>query len=239
VSAVEAARRSEALRDSQATLRQVESILSGLGEASDAGVRRPDRVDRVVTKLESRRVSLKELVSVLLSTYMEITEVIHALRQSRGILEQAAMERIQSTHRKLTEVSTATEMATTGMLDGLDRSLALLDRMEPSSDADKEPQVREQLREELHAMMNLLQFQDITAQQLGSANGVLEDIEGRLVQLRRLFDLGWLLEGGGQEEEAEDGEEGAREGPVHVICDPGASAFGAEARQALADEIFR
>ena len=48
--------------------------------------------------------------------------VIDSLRKSRGLLEQAAMERLKSTHERLAEVSSATEMAATGMLDGLDRA---------------------------------------------------------------------------------------------------------------------
>jgi hypothetical protein len=193
-------------------------------------------VDRVVTNLESRRAGLRDLVSILLNTYVEITDVIDALRRSRGLLEQAAMERIQSTHQKLTEVSTATELATTGMLDGLDRSLVLVDRMGDRGGSEQGTALRDQLREELHAMINLLQFQDITAQQLGSANGVLLDIEERLVELSRVFDLGWLM---ADDEGAAEHGDGAVAPVGHVICDPQASNFGAETRQALADEIFR
>lgn len=236
MSTAEATRRRESLRDSQATLRQVESILSGLGRSRGGDETRHERVDRVVTNLESRRAGLRDLVSILLNTYVEITDVIDALRRSRGLLEQAAMDRIQSTHQKLTEVSTATELATTGMLDGLDRSLVLVDRMGDGGGSEQGTLLRDQLREELHAMINLLQFQDITAQQLGSANGVLLDIEERLVELSRVFDLGWLM---GEDEGTVEDEEETVAPAGHVTCDPQASNFGAETRQALADEIFR
>ncbi|HSW28469.1 MAG TPA: hypothetical protein VLH75_03150 [Longimicrobiales bacterium] len=233
----EAVRRRELLRDSQATLRQVESVLSGLGSPSAAGGDRQQRVERVVSTLEGRRAGLRDLVWVLVNTYVEITSVVEALRRSRGLMEQAAMERLQSTHEKLAEVSSATEMAATGMLDGLDRALALVDRLGGSAaaDTDGEGDVREQLRDELHAMMNLLQFQDLTSQQLGYANGVLLDIEQRMVELSRVFDLRWLTGDDGAAGEPQP----EREPSCPVTCDPHASHFNAESRQALADEIFR
>lgn len=232
MSAVEALRRRDALQDSQATLRQVESVLAGLGPSGDGPSDHLERVERVVSTLEARRTGLRDLARVLVNTYAEITGVIDALRRSRGLLEQAAMERLQSTHQKLAEVSSATEMAATGMLDGLDRALALLDRMGRGSAEDDG--LRDELRGELHSMMDLLQFQDITAQQLGYANGVLLDIEDRMVELSRVFDLRWL----GRDEADPSAGTDATPTLASITCDPGATHFGAEGRQALADEIF-
>lgn len=237
MTAPDPSRRYDALDDSQATLRQVEDILAGLAPRPETAAERHVRVERVVSALEARRTGLKDLVRVLVNTYAEITSVIDALRRSRGLLEQAAMERLKSTHDRLAEVTSATELAATGMLDGLDRALALVDRMEPGGGDVAGPDLREQLRDELHALYNLLQFQDITSQQLGYANAVLLDIEGRMVELAGVFDLGWLGldgEGDGAVETPARDLDGAR-----VTCDPGASHFGAQSRQALADEIFR
>ena len=174
--------------------------------------------------------------------------VVDSLRSSRNLLEQAAMERLKSTHAKLAEVSSATEMAATGMLDGLDRALVLLDGMEAAAQSHEDQDqstLRDDLREELHTLMNLLQFQDITAQQLGYAGGVLLDIEDRMVELARVFDLRGL----GLEEEGERTDEVSEQPPeegrrsrvseTHSTCDPEASHFGADSRQALADEIFK
>jgi hypothetical protein len=96
--------------------------------------------------------------------------------------------------------------------------------------------LRTELRDELHALINLLQFQDITAQQLGYANGVLMDIEERMVELARVFDL----RGMGLEELAEEPSGGrtCRVTEAQTTCDPEASHFDADSRQALADEIF-
>ena len=235
-----AARRKEVYSDSEATLRQVQGVLSELGPTSAPGA---DKVDRVVSGLEGRNHGLRDLVEILMTTYEEIMNVIESLRKSRGLLEQAAMERLKSTHERLAEVSSATEMAATGMLDGLDRALVLVDHMESAASAEESASesadLRNNLRDELHALMNLLQFQDITAQQLGYAGGVLLDIEERMEELARVFDLRGL----GTEEEPETEMEmetkACRVAQATTTCDPAASHFGAEGRQALADEIFR
>jgi len=236
----EAARRKDVLDDSEATLRQVQGVLSELG-AEDRS--QEARVERVVSSLGDAPTGLEDLVRVLMTTYGEIMNVIDSLRRSRGLLEQAAMERLKTTHQKLAEVSSATEMAATGMLDGLDRALVLVDELETATEPEDSapgdaPALRGELREELHSLISLLQFQDITAQQLGYAGGVLQDIEERMVQLSRIFDLRGLgVEGDGADPDH----------PAHAeavaseqsVCDPEASFFAAGDRQAVADEIFK
>ena len=89
--------------------------------------------------------------------------------------------------QKLIEISSATEMATSELLDGLDRALLLVDQLEvgpSSSDDDADP--RDDLREELHTLVTVLQFQDTTKQQLGNASTVLEE---RMLRLAEVFDL--------------------------------------------------
>jgi hypothetical protein len=233
----EAQARNGALSDTRATLRQVEDVLS---DFEPGGTDQLREVDEVISGLKGRPTGLKELVSILVKTYTEIMEVIDSLRRSRGLLEQAAMERLQSTHQKLAEVSSATEMAATGMLDGLDRALVLVDHLESaseSSEGEAGGEYRNELRDELHQLINLLQFQDITAQQLGYASSVLLDIEERMVRLAEVFDLreiglGELTDAFGGRIEPDD------ENGTHETCDPEASHFNAEGRQALADEIF-
>ena len=232
-----AARRKEIYSDSQATLRQVQGVLSELGSPVAPGA---DKVDRVVSGLQGKHHGLRDLVEILMTTYGEIMNVIDSLRKSRGLLEQAAMERLKSTHERLAEVSSATEMAATGMLDGLDRALVLVDHLESAATgedaAPESAELRNDLRDELHALMNLLQFQDITAQQLGYAGGVLLDIEERMEELARVFDLRGL---GSEEDVAVVEAKPCKVAQATTTCDPTASNFGADSRQALADEIFR
>lgn len=233
--------RDELLLESEETLRQVRSVLDDLGTKADDGF---GEVDRMVADLEDRPSSLQDLMRVLTRTYAEIVEVIDSLRKSRGLLEQAAMERLQRTHAKLAEVTSATEVAAVGMLDGLDRALVLVDQLEAADQHDepesggepeKKTELRSELREELHQLMNLLQFQDITAQQLGYASGVLLDIEERMVRLAKVFDLRGL---GFEEDDPAEKRDHCHVEQAKGTCDPEASTFEADTRQALADEIF-
>ena len=231
------ARREKLLSDSEATLRQVQGVLADFGPVPS-----PDDFAERVSQDEGRRMpGLTDLVEVLMTTYKEIMSVIDSLRTSRGMLEQAAMERLKSTHEKLAEVSSATEMAATGMLDGLDRALVLVDHLEAADESTTPGDsagLRGNLRDELHSLINLLQFQDITAQQLGYAGAVLMDIEERLVELARIFDLNGVGQRGGESDERE-AERKARLENRHTTCDPEASHFDSQSRQALADNIFK
>lgn len=217
------------LSDSEATLRQVRGVLADF-------IGTPDADEADAATLDKRAGGLADLVKMLVGTYSEIMDVIESLRQSRGLLEQASMERLRGTHVRLAEVSSATEVAATGMLDGIDRALTLVDDLEGTAsaeDAESSVATRDELRQELHKIMDLLQFQDITSQQLGYASGVLFDIEQKMVQLSKLFDSGLGL--GDMDLE---GVGGISDTFLKDTCDPEASTLDAEGRQALADEIF-
>ncbi len=251
MSAAEENARESTLSDTEATLRQVDQVLDDFQGSGAKG-----RVKSVLDTLGDRPTGLKDLVEILEAAYGEVVNIIDSLRKSRGLLEKAAMERLQSTHAKLAEVSSATEMAATGMLDGLDRALVLVDALEGASE-DKEaeagqksgPEIRDEIRDELHMLIGLLQFQDITSQQLGYASGVLLDIEERMVRIAEVFDF--RSDADVAEEKAEGAEDHsdmkgqenangrATAGKDFDVCDPEASHFDADSRQALADEIFK
>lgn len=218
----ETVRRSELLEDSRSTLRQVEEILGELGIRA----LRPD----------SRPAStLAELLEVMVRAHREILEVVESLQRSRGVIQKASVKRLQNTNLKLREVSATTELAAADMLDGLDRALGLVDQLaegdDPADGPDREA-AADELRDELHGLIGLLQFQDITSQQLAYASGVLVDVEERLVRILEIF--------GGDRSDDTDQESEADEIPwqAPVDADPGATAQNAVGRQALADEIF-
>ena len=170
--------------------------------------------------------------------------VVESLRASRGVLEQAASQRLKRTHESLEEVSSATETAATQILDGLDRALELVDHLDPgttgeAAESADASDVASRLRDELHSMMGHVQFQDITAQQLGHASGVIKDIEARLIIISDFFDISGL----GLEELAAVGmsipiEEPAVFEAFGESCDPDASTLNAESRQTVADDVF-
>jgi hypothetical protein len=230
--------RDSLLADSRATLRQVSGVLRDLEGDDPTGA---------LAAIELDEVQASELLAILLRTYAELVTVIETLRESRGALHRAALERLQRTHEKLQEVTSTTELAATDMLDGLDRAMGLLDTLDDGNvgdaDADHAP-VRQQLREELHGLISLLQFQDITSQQLGYASGVLMDVEQRLLAVRDvLAATGAELSLAADIAFDDSAPPPSGPGPVDLVdgprhCDPNASTADAGNRQALADEIF-
>ncbi len=173
-----------------------------------------------------------ELPQMLLQAFGEICAVIDSLRESRDSLQRSTVSRLLHTTEKLQEVSNATELAATGILDGLDRSLALVDTLESldaSGNADAEA-ARGQLRDELFTAQAALQFQDITSQQLNYASSILVDMEQRLRELARTLDPAAAATY-------------ATAPGLKIVdpaaYDPNATTRDGEVRQALADSIFK
>jgi chemotaxis regulatin CheY-phosphate phosphatase CheZ len=218
---------SDLLYDSEAALRLIDTALDELrGESFGASetrgqVRAPGaRSDRIV--------GLGSVTRVLTHAYADVMSALGSLRETRSILEHVAADRLKSTNDKLLEVSSATEVAATDILDGVERAIAMVDALAQSTDHDAATIAA--LREELFRVMGCMQFQDITCQQLAHASSVLSDMERRLVDIARLFDpsaFGELVL------DASVGAGGS--GGVHF--DSHASTKNAETRQAVADEV--
>jgi chemotaxis regulatin CheY-phosphate phosphatase CheZ len=232
---------SELLYDSEATFRLVDSALDSIREPEpepahaalrDALARQEtetgDAHSRLFDPLRGGPVGLLGLSQILARSYAEIVSVLGSLRESRSLLEKTAVDRLQHTHAKLREVSSATETAATSILDGLERCLGMVDQLDASA-GDAGADTRGQLRDELFTLMGHMQFQDITTQQINYASSVLTDMESRLAQLAAVLDP------------ASFGARGAQEILEQVEAthfDPAASTQNAEQRQAVADEVF-
>ncbi|HYV98053.1 MAG TPA: hypothetical protein VE967_11405 [Gemmatimonadaceae bacterium] len=177
--------------------------------------------------------AVSALPDTLLKAYSEVCAIIENLRESRDVLHRTMGSRLQHTTAKLEEVSNATELAATGILDGLDRSIALVDKLD-ELDGTSSPDAlaaRTSLRDELYTAQAALQFQDITSQQLKHAGSMLADMEARLVEVARSLDVASAT---GDEKIA------AVAQPVDDgSFDPGATMRNADTRQALADAIFQ
>jgi chemotaxis regulatin CheY-phosphate phosphatase CheZ len=141
------------------------------------------------------------------------------------MLDSSGIDKLQQMHGHLREVSSATELATHGILDGLGRAVSLVEKLdeEPALCDVERHRMISSLREELGGVMNHLQFQDITAQQLKHIESQLVDMNRRITQVVKIFappavtfakpqDAGPTLE-------------------MNMVPDP-------EAGQAVADEIF-
>ena len=218
------------LYDSETTLRLVDNVIDELQVMEDQVTRSEDRVRVLAQSVDTAHAGITDLPAILLRAYGEIQNVLDSLRQSRNVLERTTVEKIHHMHDKLREVTSATEVAATDILDGLDRALLLVDRLEgeEAPEGDRAEAIGD-LRNELFSVMGCLQFQDITSQQLSYASSVLGDMESRLAQLAAIFDPAKF---GMQPVEPRL----ETNGPV--AFDPAATTRDAETRQALVDEIF-
>jgi len=206
---------SELLFDSEASLRLVDSAIVEL---------RPDDAPSAAA-LGAR------LPQQLLRAYGEIGAILTRLRESRGVLEQAHMDKLAHMHSKLREVTSATETAATDILNGLDRSIAMVDELdtlgEGNEPSPRAAEIRSAMRDELFGLMNHLQFQDITTQQLAHASSVILEMEDRLSLLMKYFNSGELAPAIVPSPR-----------PLGLAFDPNASNSDAQERQALADLLF-
>jgi chemotaxis regulatin CheY-phosphate phosphatase CheZ len=157
----------------------------------------------------------------------EISQVLGTLRTSRQALQGVTMERLHDSAAKIHEVSCTTESAATSIMDGLDRSQRLIDRLDDLCDetSGEAKVVRSALRDELFAMMEPLQFQDITSQQLSHVSTMLNDIEDRLTAIASMLG-GANLNGQSVAE------------PMNLPFAESASVRRAVERQAEADALF-
>lgn len=208
----------DVLYDSETMLRLVDSELDELrDDPNDSGLR-------------GNQVGV--LLAVMQRASSEIAQVLCTLHTSRETLEGVTLQEIHDSATKLCEVATATEVAATRIMDGLERAHALVDRLdEIDSLGDAGDSVieaaalRAKMRDELFSVMGSLQFQDITSQQLGHVSQMLRDIE------RRLHATSSLLSGARGEAVIMSGEQ------VPTFSES-ASTHNSFERQAAADAIF-
>jgi chemotaxis regulatin CheY-phosphate phosphatase CheZ len=208
----------DVLYDSETMLRLVDSELEELKDDADG------------CDLAGNQVGV--LLAVMQRASSEIAQVLCTLHTSREALEGVTLQEIHDSASKLREVSTATEIAATRMMDGLERAHTLVDRLDELDAATsgenhgaEATHVREKLRDELFAAMGSLQFQDITSQQLGHVSQMLGDIE------RRLHAASSLLSGGCGEATGISAEQ-------FPTFSESASTRNSFERQAAADVIF-
>jgi chemotaxis regulatin CheY-phosphate phosphatase CheZ len=227
---------SELLYDSEAALRLVDSAIEDIREpAPDPGAGSLGTVKQLQDALAAVNgpLGLVGLSQILARGYTEILSVLGRLRESRNVLERSTVSKLQQTHAKLREVSNATEVAATDILNGLERSVALVDQLDVKAaegDGEGAAALRGTLRDELFALMGCMQFQDITTQQLSYASAVLTEMETRLSELAGVLDpASFGVAKISQVTPAAN---------VPVNYDPAASTENADQRQAVADEIF-
>jgi len=134
-----------------------------------------------------------------------IEEIIPLLQTIHSSLHQST-ELIPSATEKLDKVTSATELATTEVMDIVDNVISRLNAMSGTIGVIEEnlgkPDAAEMLKEkitflqgeingsqdDLFSIMNALQFQDITTQQINSIASMIESVYDKLSELLQGFD---------------------------------------------------
>lgn len=159
----------------------------------------------------------------------ELAQVLSGIRVTRETIQSYSTERLRDTHARLHEVSSTSESAAMEMLDGLDRTLTMIDALERSAGTSPSHEMFGALRAQINQLYSHLQFQDIIAQQLNGVADLLIEVEQRVQTVSSLFDdtLGAVRHSG-----------------TGVVVD--STAFNPDAtmrvpndRQAAIDETFR
>ncbi len=213
----------------ETTLALLQELVGELGRVREDWSGR-GRVQEILDTLR-RRPDLNALPRVLLAAYTTISDALSGIRLTREAIHTHTVQRLHDSHNKLNEVSSATESATMEMMNGLDRSLAIIAELEQGKVSD--PAAFDRLRDEVNGMFNHLQFQDITTQQLAGVAQFLDDIELRIAGVVGLFDT--ALGGPGPED---PGAPAARLDSRNLAFNPDASLNETEARQAMIDAAF-
>lgn len=209
-------------------------LLSALISAVQAREIEPTDPDglRAITEALQSKPHLSNLPAMLLKTYNEIASALDGIRLTREMIQTSALDGLQHSTLRLTEVSSTTESAAMELLNGLDRSLGMLDEMEQSDAASLERLGA--LRAQINELFAHLQFQDITSQQLQGVMQMLTEVEGRVSRVADLFDQ--ALSGGVLRPGAFEGM--AKQGSTKLAFNPDATVKDAEARQAVIDATF-
>ena len=232
----------ELLYDSEASLRLVDHAIEELS-ATGADLDRDTRgfIDHMMTQPGG----FTELSRTLLRAYAETVGIIDRIRQSCGMIDTAGADKLQQMHGRLTEVSSATEVAATDILDGLTRTLALVDALDAPElpPADERHRMLASVREELNGVAHNLQFQDITAQQLAHIASLLEDMRRRSNQMMEIF-VPQITSFARETPRGTPAVRPRQAAPAPLqpsplrSFDPDASMGSSNERQAIADEIF-
>jgi chemotaxis regulatin CheY-phosphate phosphatase CheZ len=185
------------------------------------------RVRELVAAVRARP-HLATLPGALLKAYTEITAVLSGIRVTRETIQHHALDQLRDTQERLNMVSSATESAAMEMLNGLDRTVGLVDRLAAAPGGD--PEVLGQLRAELDQLFGHLQFQDITTQQLRGVMSLLVEVETRIARVADLFDKSLAS--------PEETPAPAKKGPTTEDHNPDAVWVQDSARQAAIDAAF-
>lgn len=154
--------------------------------------------NQVREKIEKIKTKLEEIPDTLMEGYNLIQSVIKSIHSSRCELKKSVDGLIKKTGVQLQKVTSTTEEATNKILDVAEKLdddqmkiIELVEKIEDTVRNKSDEDVKEQfseLKDKIYAnqdsaftIMDYLQFQDITAQQIAGAYALLADTEGTLI----------------------------------------------------------
>jgi hypothetical protein len=198
-------------------------------EAADAELDGRSRIRETVEALR-RQPNLQALPRTLLRVHSELARAQESIREVRETIQSYSIDRLRDTHARLSEVSSTTETAAIEMLNGLDRTLAMIDQLESGSRGAPPKTMCEALRNEVNQLYGHLQFQDIIAQKLLGVGALLLEVEQRVDAVASLFD---------DPLEAEMPKRVGPKLPDAISYNPDASMCDTPQRQAMVDAAFQ
>ncbi len=170
-----------------------------------------ESADSIRSKISAMDTKMQRLIESINHSYELIQMVIQSIHTSRSELKKSVDGLIKKTGMQLQKVTSTTEEATNKILDVAEKLdedqmkiIDAIDSLEQETDSgEKRSEKFEDLRQKIYqnqesafTIMDYLQFQDITAQQIAGAYALLSDTEKTLLYvsetLKRLdttFDL--------------------------------------------------
>lgn len=145
------------------------------------------RIQAIMVSLKQQP-NLDKLPQAMLRIYAQVMEALSGIRVTRDLLQAYSADGLRATHARISEVNSTTENATMELLNGLDRTQALIDQLQAGCNAESATVNFDLLRNEVNQLYSCLQFQDIITQQLHGVSAQLADVEQRMEQVAGLFD---------------------------------------------------
>jgi chemotaxis regulatin CheY-phosphate phosphatase CheZ len=175
-----------------------------------------------------------------------ITELVKNFRELNNPLTESR-EKVPVATQQLDKITEQTEAATHQMLDTVEQILSRQeevidglakvkeymdgqDNAELSEVVDSLVEKSNTTLNDTYTIMDALQFQDITSQQINHAASLLEDIEGKLSRMMGVM--------GGGENDSEEAADGSGESPRTRVFDPNADIYEKKTDQAAVDDLI-
>jgi chemotaxis regulatin CheY-phosphate phosphatase CheZ len=179
---------------------------------------------RKVEELKALLVFTERTIPFLEDVITFVRDIVPMMEDLRSSVEATA-EKLPKASSQLDKVSTATEMATTEILNIVEGMMAKVDQIR--SDTGGDHTRLESIQGDCTNIMIALQVQDITAQQIAAVNRLMQSVDEGLSKLMRHFtDVG-----------TERADAGYRSERLDIVFDSTAEYGGAAERQRVADAV--